>query len=74
LCWNPNAIHILEQNQDMINWEIISGNPAIFEYDYEAMRDRMKIIAEDLIANRFHPKNFDKWVGWGFDECQECEF
>jgi hypothetical protein len=38
------------------------------------MRDRMKPVAEQLIANRFHPRNFDKWLGWGFDEFQECEF
>jgi hypothetical protein len=25
-------------------------------------------LAEELMANRFHPKNFDKFVSWGFDE------
>jgi hypothetical protein len=43
-------------------------NPSIFEYDYEAMRLRMKPVAEELMANRFHPRNFDKFVSWGFDE------
>jgi hypothetical protein len=38
------------------------------------MRLRMKPVAEELIANRFHPRNFDKWIGWGFDEFRECEF
>ena len=71
---NPNAIPILEQNQDKINWAILPRNLSIFEYDYEAMRLRMKPLAEQLIANRFHPRNFDKWLKWGFDECQECEF
>ena len=71
---NPNAFHMLEQNPNKINWYCISSNPAIFEYDYEAMRLRMKPVAEELIANRFHPRNFDKWIGWGFDEFQECEF
>jgi hypothetical protein len=71
---NPNAIHLLEQNQDKINWAILSDNPSIFEYDYEAMRGRMMPLAEDLMADRFHPRNFEKWVGWGFEECQECEF
>jgi hypothetical protein len=23
-------------------------------------------IAEDLMADRFHPKNMSKWNGWGF--------
>ena len=43
-------------------------NPSIFEYDYEAMRLRMKPVAEELMANRFHPRNFEKFVSWGFDE------
>ena len=43
-------------------------NPAIFEYDYEAMRNRMKLIEEELVANRFHPKNMDKFVSWGFED------
>ena len=65
---NPNAIHLLEQHQDKINWERLSYNPSIFEYDYEAMRSQMKPLAEELMANRFHPRNFDKFVSWGFDE------
>jgi hypothetical protein len=34
---NPNAIHILEQNPDKIDWVKLSKNPSIFEtkYDYE---------------------------------------
>jgi hypothetical protein len=68
---NPGAIHILEKNQDKINWSELSANPAIFEYDYEAMRSRMKPLAEQLMAKCFHPRNFDKWVSWGFDEFKE---
>jgi hypothetical protein len=64
----------LEQNPDKIDWDWLSENPSIFEYDYDAMRGRMRTLAEELIANRFHPRNFEKWVGWGFEECQECEF
>jgi hypothetical protein len=25
-------------------------------------------IAEDLMKNRFHPKNMDKWSGWGQED------
>ena len=71
---NPNAIHILEQNQDKINWNSLSANPSIFEYDYEAMRERMRPLAEELMSKMFHPRNFEKWIDWGFDEFQECEF
>ena len=27
LSGNPNAIHLLEQNEDKINWDRLSGNP-----------------------------------------------
>ena len=43
-------------------------NSSIFEYDYEEMKKRMNIVAEELIANRFHPRNFDKFVSWGFED------
>jgi ribosomal protein L24E len=71
---NPNAIHLLEQNPEKIDWIILSFNPSIFEYDYDAMRLRMKPLAEELIANRFHPRNFDKFISWGFDEFENNEF
>jgi hypothetical protein len=58
----------LEQNPEKINWDSLSRNPSIFEYDYEAMRGRMRPLAEALMANRFHPRNFDKFYTWGFDE------
>ena len=31
---NPNAIHLLEENQDKIEWNQISRNPSIFEEIY----------------------------------------
>ena len=69
LCKNPNAIHLLEQNPDKINWAVLSRNPSIFIYDYKELKKRMKeTIAEDLMKNRFHPKNMDKWVGWGQED------
>ena len=39
-----------------------------FTYDYKAMvADRMfGGIKEDLVKNRFAPKNIYKWKGWGF--------
>ena len=30
ICWNPNAIDILEENPDKIVWRGLSANPAIF--------------------------------------------
>ena len=65
---NPNAIHLLEQNQDKIDWYMLSRNPSIFTftYNYSEIKKRMKVtIAEDLMKNRFHPKHMDKWIRWG---------
>ncbi len=73
LSGNPNAIHLLEKNQDKIDYEFLSRNPSIFVYNYVELKRRMKeTIAEDLMKNRFHPKNMDKWVGWGQED--EIEF
>jgi hypothetical protein len=66
---NPRGIALLEKNQDKICWELISTNPAIFTYDYDAMKKHMyeSEIAEQLMQNRFHPRNLSKMEGWGFD-------
>ena len=69
LSQNPNAIHILEKNLDKVYWRWFSSNPNIFTYDYNAMKDRMFRggIKEDLMKDRFHPRNLDKFKGWGFE-------
>lgn len=38
LSFNKNAIHLLYENYDNINWYNLSSNSAIFELDYETMR------------------------------------
>ena len=79
---NPNPI--IDYQPINIDWSIISINPNTIEinwsnfgpyydtthetYDYDAMRQRCLIYAEELIANRFHPKNCEKWIHWGFDD------
>jgi hypothetical protein len=64
LCANPNAIEILKANQDKIDWGIFSYNPGIFEYDYKKM---VRPFTEELMQNRFHPSNFDKFEAWGYE-------
>jgi hypothetical protein len=53
---------------DEVDWKMLSFNPNIFTYDYRAMKDRMFRggIMEDLMKNRFHPRNIHKLKGWGF--------
>ena len=76
LSFNPSAraITLFEKNQDKINWSRLSQNPAIFEYDYKGMKDAMyKGIKEDLVKNRFHPKNIPKFRDWGMDGFEDYE-
>ena len=65
-----NGIHLLEQNIHKIIWSYLSANTCIFEYDHQAMKDRMynSGLCEELMANRFHPDNSHKWVDWGFED------
>jgi len=58
---NPNAIHLLEQNQDKILWSALSENPAIFELDYQAMLFAFEPIARGIIEFVWHPSRMDKW-------------
>ena len=60
---NPNAIHLLEHahyggNPDKIHRGKFSKNPSIFEYDYQAMKNRMY----DSILIIY------VWKGWGFED------
>ena len=73
LSYNPNAIKLLKENQDNINWKSISRNSNIFTYDYKLIKENMKNsgIAEELMAVIFHPKNMNKWYDWGFSEHYE---
>ena len=61
---NPAAIHLIKENPDRIVWDYLSQNPAIFEYDYKAMT---RPFTEELMANRFHPKNVSKFEAWGYE-------
>ena len=64
---NPSAIDLLSRNPTKIDWDELSQNPSIFEYDYDAMKDRMygSGICEALMANRSYSSNHTKWRGWG---------
>jgi len=72
---NPNAIHIIEQNMEYIGmyWLLygsyLSENPNIFTIDYNAMKTNMYKeggFVEELMKNRFHPRNIHKFTNWGF--------
>jgi len=41
----------------------------IFQYDYDAMEKKCGVFKEDLIKDRFHPRNLiaGKFKDWGID-------
>ncbi len=57
----PNEI---KKNQDKINWRFLYGNPNIFKYDYNKMKLNCMLFKEELIKNRFHPRNLSKFKDW----------
>ncbi len=60
---NTNAIELLKENKNKINWNCFSKNPNIFTYNYIKIKENMKNsgIAEELMAFIFNPKNMNKW-------------
>ena len=69
---NPNAMHILEKNQqklDRSSWSFISDNPSMFEIDYKTMTNLMvDNFREDLMKAVFHPKRISAWLDAGFED------
>jgi len=64
---NPNAeaIALLKENPLQIDWTYLSQNPNIFTYDYDKMRENCLLFKEDLMKERFHPRNLRKFSSWG---------
>ena len=52
---NINAIHLLEQNVDKIDWNILS------------MKKRMDVIREELMMKCMHPSRLEKLLELGGD-------
>ena len=60
-------IHLLEKNQDKINWRSLSNNPNIFTYDYELMKENCSVFKEELIEKSWLPVRIEKWLEMGID-------
>jgi len=61
---------------DKVDWVWLSQNPNIFTYNYEAMKNALYTeggFVEELMKNRFHPKNMGLWKGWGFESIDDDE-
>ena len=63
LSLNHEAMPLLQRFPEKIDWFWFSANPSIFEYDYKNMT---RPFTEELMQNRFHPRNFEKFEAWGF--------
>jgi hypothetical protein len=65
---NKNAIHILEQNIDKIDWYKLSVNQSIIEVDYKTMSEqRMSLLREELMIKTLHPSRIQKWLDLGMN-------
>jgi hypothetical protein len=64
---SPNAIELLRENPENINWYCLSKNPAIFELDYDKMKESKREINQAVIAEVWHPKRMQRWLAMGFD-------
>jgi len=58
----PEAIDILKENQNKINWNLFSKNPAIFELDYKKMRKNFELIEEEILKEVLKPKRVFKYL------------
>ena len=67
------AIELLKANPLKIHWYNLSQNPHIFTYDYEKMRENCLLFKEDLMKERFHPRNLYKFGSWGHNGGLEAE-
>jgi hypothetical protein len=58
---------LLRDNPEKINWNGLSKNPAIFELDYQKMKESKRELNEAIIAEAWHPKRIARWIEMGFD-------
>ena len=75
LSYNPNAIELLKENPEKIDWNMISSNPSIFTYDYELIHENFKELGEEIIHKALHPKRMLRLMEeYGEDYIYKCYF
>ena len=65
LSCNKNAIHLLKNNLDKINWFWLSENPNIFEINYNYIKNITSKYKEELIQKALHPNRIIYWLNNG---------
>jgi hypothetical protein len=53
---NQNAIDFIQENKEHISWEWLYTNPAIFEIDYDKIKQMKQHLTEEIMMKCFHPK------------------
>jgi hypothetical protein len=67
----PASIRLLEPKPGKLNWICLLEYPSIYKPDLEAIAERNRPINTELIERQFHhPRNLDKFAGWGFDDLE----
>ena len=59
---NPRILEILENNKNKIVWSTFSGNPLIFEIDYEKISKNFEKLKEEIIIEAMNPKRIRKYL------------
>ena len=59
--------YVFKKDYDLLNYFALSSNPAIFVYDYMAMREANRDLKEELIRRAWHPSRVAKWLEAGLD-------
>ena len=69
LCRNPNAMHLLEKNQDKFDLSLLAYNPSVFykSINYTFLKERMDVIREELAMKCMHPRRLERWIELGGD-------
>lgn len=74
---NP-SIPILPISKNPVNFNLLTkismGDIEIDDIKkilFDIITERCNIFKEELISVLFHPKNLEKWNGWGFNEMED---
>lgn len=68
---NGDDIYILEKKLDKADWYPLSYNTNIYELDLNALKIRMDLIWEELMAKILHPDRFKRYLAISYDICDD---
>ena len=72
IVFSVNELHhtlpVISGRKTILGCELVlkKGPKKVERYDYLEIKERMNIVKEEMMMQLFHPKNIDKFSGWGF--------